>query len=429
MKGFLSFLICSMTLLALRSGALAATPAEGMNDPSIKAALESIQRNFEEEIETQVNICQIAAPEYKEQERAKYLFRLFQEGHLQNVRIDAAGNVLGDRPGKFAHPHLVFAAHLDTVFPEGTNVHVERQGMLLKGPGINDDCRGLAVMVSIIRAMDRARLQTQGTITFVADVGEEATGDLRGMKELFGKTMAGKIDEMISVEGPFPIDWVANQSVGSYRYRLTYSGPGGHSFANFGNANPIHALGRAIAAIDAFEVPASPKTTFNVGVISGGTSVNSIAASASADIDLRSTDNQELEKENRQLRAAAQRALDEENQRWQGRGKIQMHLEQSGYRPSGLTPASSSLVKTIAAVHEAMKLPPIGLRAESTDANIPTSMGIPAITVGGGGISYGPHTVHESADITNAWIGTQRDFLLTVMLANESVVHTEAAKP
>ena len=186
------------------------------------------------------------------------------------------------------HPNVVLAAHLDTVFPEGTDVKVTRDGDVLKGPGIGDDCRGLTVILSVARALNEGHVQTPGTITFVADVGEEGLGDLRGMKELFGETLRGQIDDFISVDGTGL--GIVNTGVGSNRYKVTFKGPGGHSYGAFGMANPIQAMGRAIAKIDAFEVPSDPKTTFNVGRVGGGTSVNAIPFEAWMEVDMRSAD-------------------------------------------------------------------------------------------------------------------------------------------
>src|SRR6185369_9262801 len=189
-------------LLLLTAGVcLGQTPAELSNDATVRAAMEAAKRNEPLTLDLQVRLCEIPAPPFQEAVRGQELKRLFQELGLRDVRIDAAGNVIGVRPGKAARPNLVFAAHLDTVFPEGTNVKVTRQGEILKGPGIGDDCRGLAVMLAVIRALNDGRVTTPGTITFVADVGEEGLGDLRGMKSLFFDSLKGQIDKFVSVDG------------------------------------------------------------------------------------------------------------------------------------------------------------------------------------------------------------------------------------
>jgi tripeptide aminopeptidase len=259
-----------------------------LKDASVSAAVSAVKKNEPWVLEEQVRLCEIPAPPFKETARGKAYAQAFRDLGLENVRIDKVGNVLGERPGAAARPHVVFSAHLDTVFPEETDVRVTRLGSVLKGPGIGDDCRGLAVVIGVIKAMADANVQTEGTITFVGTVGEEGLGDLRGVKQLFEGDLKGKIDRFVSVDGTGL--GVTHIGVGSKRYRVTFKGPGGHSYGAFGLANPIHALGRAIAKIGDFQVPTDPKTTFNVGRIGGGTSVNSIAFEAWAEVDMRSAD-------------------------------------------------------------------------------------------------------------------------------------------
>ena len=394
--------------------ALAQTPAELANDPTVRAALEAVRRNEPAAIEQEVSVCEIAAPPFHEEARGQELKRLFTGLGLQEVRIDKAGNVIGVRPGRAAHPNLVFAAHLDTVFPEGTNVKVTREGTVLKGPGIGDDCRGLALMLSVIRSLREAHVETPGTITFVADVGEEGLGDLRGMKELFGVTLKGQIDKFVSVDGTGL--GVVNVGVGSYRYRVTFKGPGGHSYGAFGMANPIQAMGRAIAKIDAFEVPSRPKTTFNVGRVGGGTSVNAIPYEAWMEVDMRSSDPAALKALDEKFNAAVKQAVQEENQRWNNRGAVTVSPELVGIRPAGETPRSSPIVETALAVSRALGVEEV-LREGSTDANVPMNLGIPAITISGGGAGTGAHSLNETFDTRDSWKGTERALLLAVALA------------
>jgi acetylornithine deacetylase/succinyl-diaminopimelate desuccinylase-like protein len=245
------------------------SPGDLLKDPAVKAAVDAAKATEAQTIADQIRFCEIPAPSFKEEARGVELKRVFTQLGLRNVRVDKVGNVLGEYPGAAAaHPHLVLAAHLDTVFPEGTNVKVTREGNLLKGPGIGDDCRGLAVMVAIIREMRKADVKTPGAVTFVANVGEEGLGDLRGVKELFNTTLKGQIDRFVSIDGTGV--HVTNVAVGSHRYRVTFKGPGGHSFGAFGMANPMGAMGRAIAKIQELQVPKQPRTTFNVGRIGGG---------------------------------------------------------------------------------------------------------------------------------------------------------------
>jgi len=403
-----------LILAAAATAAFAQSPTALVNDPAIRAAFDAVKRNEPAMIETQVKVCEIPAPPYHEDERGKELERLFQQAGLKNVQIDKAGNVVGVRPGKAAHPNLVFAAHLDTVFPEGTNVKVTRDGTVLKGPGIGDDCRGLAVMLGVIRALDEAHVETPGTITFVADVGEEGLGDLRGMKQLFHETLKGQIDKFVSVDGIGL--GMTNIGVGSNRYKVTFKGPGGHSYGAFGMANPIQAMGRAIAKIDAFEVPAQPKTTFNVGRVGGGTSVNAIPFESWMEVDMRSADPAALKTLDTKFHAALKEAVDEENRHWNNRGAVSVSAELVGVRPAGQTPENSAIVQTSMAVSRAMGLAET-LHEGSTDSNVPMSLGIPAVTISGGGLGTGAHSLNETFDTRDSWKGTQRALLLAVSLA------------
>jgi tripeptide aminopeptidase len=389
-------------------------PSQLLRDPTVSAALEAVERNEPEMVNEQVRVCEIPAPSFKEQVRGLELKRLFEKLGLQNVYIDKSGNVLGTRPGAAPRPNLVFAAHLDTVFPEGTNLKVTRQGTLLKGPGIGDDCRGLVVMLGVIRALNEAHVQTPGTITFVANVGEEGLGDLRGMKQLFYESLKDKIDKFISVDGTGL--GVVNVGVGSYRYRVSFKGPGGHSYGAFGMANPIHAMGRAIAKISDFEVPSNPKTTFNVGRVGGGTSVNSIPFEAWFEMDMRSADVKALEVVNEKFKLAVQTAVEEENKRWNNHGKITGAPELVGLRPAGETPVDSPIVQTALSVSRALGIAEV-LREGSTDSNVPMNLHIPAITISGGGTGKDAHSLNESFDTRDSAKGTQRAVLLAVSLA------------
>jgi tripeptide aminopeptidase len=403
-----------IVLLAAAAACFAQSPADLAKDPAVRAAFEAVQRNEPQGIEQQVRVCEIPAPPFHEEVRGRELKRLFDELGLRDVRIDAAGNVIGVRPGKAARPNVVLAAHLDTVFPEGTNVKVTREGTVLKGPGIGDDCRGLAVLLGVVRALNDAKVETPGTITFVADVGEEGLGDLRGMKQLFGETMRGQIDKFISIDGTGL--GITHIGVGSNRYKVTFKGPGGHSYGAFGMANPIQAMGRAIAKIDAFEVPKDPKTTFNVGRVGGGTSVNAIPFEAWMEVDMRSADPVSLKAVDTKFHAALKEAVDEENRRWNGRGAVSVSAELVGVRPAGQTPKDNPIVQTAMAVSRSLDIAEV-LHEGSTDSNVPMNLGIPAITISGGGAGTGAHSLNETFDTKDSWRGTQRALLLVVALA------------
>ena len=387
--------------------------AELLADRTIAAALERAKVNEPEIIAEQIRVCEIPAPPFAEEKRGLEFKNIFTRLGLQNVRIDAVGNVLGERPGKGPKPHLVLAAHLDTVFPAETAVKVTREGSWLKGPGIGDDCRGLAVLIGVIRAMNEAKVVTNGPITFVANVGEEGLGDLRGTKALFNDTLKGRIDRFVSIDGTGL--GMTHVGVGSFRYRLSYKGPGGHSYGAFGRVNPIHALGRAIAAISEFQVAKEPKTTFNVGRIGGGTSVNSIPFEAWAEVDMRSHDKASLDAVHEKFLAAADKAAADENKRWSD-GTITVEKKSVGVRPPGATPATDYAVTAAASVTRALGIP-IEWSTGSTDSNVPMSLGIPAITIDGGGDGRDAHALTERFDTTDSWKGTQRALLIAAALA------------
>ena len=385
-----------------------------MQDANVRAAIESARAAERELIEDQVSLCEIPAPPFMEAGRAIAYKRRFEALGLANVRIDKVGNVLGERLGRAPRPHLVFSAHLDTVFAEGTDVRVTRDGNQIRGPGISDDCRGLAVVLGVVRALKWANVQTAGRITFVGTVGEEGLGDLRGVKHLFDEELKGQVDRFVSVDGAGLS--ITHVGVGSRRYRITLRGPGGHSYGAFGLVNPIHALGRVIEKIAKLQVSSQPRTTFNVGRIGGGTSINSIASEAWMEVDLRSTDPVALRSVDTRFHEAIDAALAEENERWAYRGHLSAERDLVGDRPVGRTQAGSPVVQAAVSVTEVLGLP-VSLRAGSTDANIPMSMKIPAITIDGGGKGFGVHSLGETFDSAESWKGTQRATLLAVALA------------
>ncbi len=415
-----------LTLTATLMIALAAAPAAAQQDAanlgatlladaSIKAAVVAIRAAEPQTIDDQVRLCEVEAPPFKETKRAEVYARLFRDAGLQNVRIDKEGNVLGDRPGAQPRPRLVFSAHLDTVFPEGTDVKVKREGTILRGPGIGDDCRGLAVVLAVIRAMNQAKIHTPGTITFVGTVGEEGLGDLRGVKYLFNEGLKGQIDRFVSIDGTGL--GITHIAVGSLRYRVTFRGPGGHSYGAFGLSNPLHALGRAVEKISQFEVPADPKTTFNVGRVGGGTSVNSIPFEAWFEMDMRSASPSALQAIDAKFHRAVDDAVREEDARWK-KNVLSVDKALVGNRPAGQTPADAPIVQAAISVTRALGFA-VTLDEGSTDSNIPMNLGIPAITIDGGGRGREAHALGESFDSTNSWQGSQRALLLAIALAQQ----------
>lgn len=389
-------LLGAMLLAAIPFPLVAQAPvAIPREHPAIKSALEAIQRDNAWTLEQQASICEIPAPPFKEEVRAAEMKRRFEALGLGSVHLDSIGNVIAVRKGTGTGPTVAIAGHLDTVFPEGTDVTVKTSGTKLTAPGIGDDCRGLATVLAVARAMQNAKIETPGTILFIANVGEEGPGNLRGVRYLFRKPPM-KIDYFISVDGTGL--GLTTGAVGSQRYLVQYQGPGGHSYGAFGMANPIHALGRAIAKISEFQVPASPRTTFNVGMVSGGTSVNTISPLGAMEVDMRSESPQELAKLDAQFNAALKAALREENARWpNARDTVSLKLIDMGIRPAAQVNDTSFIARTALAAGQSLGFTaPTG--ASSTDANFPMSLGIPAITIDGGGVGRGAHSLAESYD-------------------------------
>lgn len=310
MKGLAVLLLLALTQAAVAQERAVEIGARLLADPLVAAALEAARRNEPRILEEQVRLCEIPAPSFQEERRAAAVRAIFEDVGLRNIHVDAVGNLLGERPGRAPRPHVVLAAHLDTVFPEGTNVTVRREGSRLVGPGIGDNCRGLAALIGVARALHESKIETPGTITFVANVGEEGLGNLRGARHLFETELRSQIDRFVSIDGS-GIGFT-HLGVGAERYRVTFKGPGGHSYYAFGNANPVHALGRAIAKTATLSVPKDPRTTFNVGRICGGTSINSIAFEAWMEVDMRSHDAASLEDLDRRFHIAVDEAVREE---------------------------------------------------------------------------------------------------------------------
>ncbi len=362
-------------------------------DPRVRSALDSLRSHEAWLIEQQISICQIEAPPFKERRRAEDFAARFRALGYANARLDSIGNVIVERPGDPGEPVLVLSAHLDTVFPEGTDVTVRQSGDTLRGPGIGDDCRGLAVLLAIGRSLNETSVRTRGTIIFVGTVGEEGAGNLRGVRHLVDVSLKDRVDHFVSIDDAgFTL---VTAAVGSNRYRVTYRGPGGHSYTDFGMPNPNHALGRAIALLSEVRVPEHPKTTYSVGIVAGGTTVNAISATASMDVDLRSESPTSLATLDSTFRRAVASALAAERARWPTSSTaLDVKIDTIGIRPAGTQSDASELVR--AAISTARELGiTVKPEASSTDANYPISRGIPAITIGYGGIARGTHSLAE----------------------------------
>ena len=377
-----------LLLLAITTWAFAQTPEAKvksiLDHPKFKLAGDFLDADYDRFVRELIEITEIPAPPFKEKVRAAaYLEKLRQLG-LQDVEMDAEGNVMGLRKGHGGGPLLAVLAHLDTVFPEGTDVKVKRKGTRLEAPGVGDDSRGLALMLEVIRTLDAAKFETKSDILFVGNVGEEGEGDLRGVKYLLTKgKYKDRVKQFISIDGgePGPI---TNGGTGSKRFRVIFTGPGGHSYGAFGLVNPAYAMGNAIHKFSRLTVPLQPKTTFNVGVVNGGTSVNSIPFEVSMDVDMRSESKEELSKLVDSFHGLLFAAVEEENKaRSIAQGKIKVEAKLIGDRPAGETSRDSAIVKIVATVVQSFGLKPT-YNISSTDSNIPISMGIPAVTIGRG---------------------------------------------
>ena len=363
-----------------------------------------------------IRICEIPAPPFKEQERARYFVARFIELGLADVHTDSEGNVIGFYRGEIEEPLLVLSAHLDTVFPEATDVRVRREGPRLCAPGIADNVAGLAALIGLIQTLNTARIKPRGTLAFVATVGEEGEGNLRGVRHLFSEgRLAGKVSSFISFDGP-GVEYITHQALGSRRYRVTLDGPGGHSWGDFGVVNPVHALGRIVARLADYRAPIEPRTTYNVGRIEGGESVNVIPQRAAMDVDLRSASETELTRLEEFLLAAITQAIADENALRVASGQsLKVDVKLIGNRPSGETPRQALLVQTAIEASRALGVAPVLNRA-STDSNIPISLGLPAITIGVGGLSGDSHRLSEWYDPTGRELGYKRALLLALAM-------------
>jgi len=393
-------------------------------DARCARGLDWIAKNSSWVTEQQMRLSEIPAPEFGEAERGKALAAIFQSAGLK-VRTDEIGNVIGESAG--SEPGVVlFVAHLDTVFPAGTDVSVKRDGTRLVGAGISDNAAGLGALAGLARALSESRVKTKKTIALAGDVGEEGEGNLRGVRALVD-SYGSRLSAVIAVDGP-STDYITTQGIASRRFEVTVTGPGGHSWSDFGEPNPITALARGIVKFSSIRIPENPRSSFNFGVIEGGTSVNSIPARTSVKVDLRSEDESELNRLEASLRDAMTAGVRGENAASPGAGddyaqlnpqSLEIKFTSLGTRPAGKLPSDSPLLATMRSVDSYL-----GNRARlersSTDANIPLSLGIPAVAVGGGGRGGGSHTPEEWYDPTGRDLGLKRLYLAAIALAGLS---------
>ena len=372
-----------------------AAPAFAQSE-SLVAAHAKIAADYDKTVAEVIELTEIPAPPFKETARAQRVQEKFTALGLENVHVDAVGNVIGTRPGKDrAAKALMVAAHLDTVFPPDVPIKVRREGDTLHAPGIGDTTVTVAALLTFVRAMDAGKVQTPRDIIFVANVGEEGQGDLRGIRHIFSASpLKPRIGDFISFDGS-TVGRITNSAVGSRRYRVAFKGPGGHSYGAFGLVNPMVAMAGTVSGMYTISIPQDVKTTYAASTIAGGTSVNSIPNLILAEFDMRSASPANLKTvETRFLQIIEESVAAENAARDTRYGKISAMPDLSGDRPAGTTPASDPLVQAAAKVLTASGYDAT-LTASSTDSNIPISMGIPAITLSAGGGGFRAHALDE----------------------------------
>jgi len=380
--------------------------------PEVQAAFRQLEAEDSQTLRDQIELTEIPAPPFGEAARAEEFRRRLEALRPDEVWIDSEGNVLARLRGTEGRRTVAVSGHLDTVFPLETDVTVRMSGDTLFAPGIADDGRGIAAVIALLRTLRDSRLRTRDDLLFIGTVGEEGLGDLRGVKHLFGPEGPG-IDAFLSIDGTAD-HGITHMALGSYRYRVTFTGPGGHSWGAFGLANPVHALGRAIALFDERGnslTRRGPRTSYTVGRIGGGTSVNSIPFDAWMEVDMRSEDQESLDSIDLAFRAAMNEALEESNRIRREGPPLRLDIERIGDRPSGEIALSEPFLQRALAVTLAFGLVP-ELTRSSTDSNVPISRGIPSMTLGGGGIGGRAHALDEFYINANGPRGLQRILLL-----------------
>jgi len=367
--------------------------------PAFAAAHESLRAGHDRLVEEIITLTEIPAPPFQEARRAAAFLDMLRGHGLEEVQLDGIGNVTGIRRGRGNGQMVALAAHLDTVFPEGTDVTVRREGTKLFAPGIGDDTRGLAVLLAFIRALDAGGIETEQDLLFVADVGEEGKGDLRGIRYLFAEgPYRDRIAAFFTFDSP-EMESIVTQGVGSHRYRISFRGPGGHSFSAFGTVNPAHVMADVVAGMARWSVPKEPRTTYCASVFGGGSSINAIPEEVWAEIDLRSASQEELNRLDSDLHMLIAAAVEAENARNDtSHGQITVDARRVGTRPAGSTPEAAPI---LAACAQALVAFGFEMKpgAGSTDANMPMSLGIPAVKIGTGGSGGRAHTLDEWIDV------------------------------
>lgn len=403
-----------LTMATLSTRATDLSIARLAQDPACARGLAWIESSQAWVSDQHVRLTEVPAPEFGEKRRAELLQNILNGVGL-TARIDETGNVIAERVGLQTDRVILLAAHLDTVFPAETNVRVRRDGKRLIAPGISDNGSGLAALVAVARAFVESSIRTDATIVFAGDVGEEGEGNLRGIRALV-EAYGPRLAAVIAIDGPSTTH-ITTQGVASKRFEIKIAGPGGHSWSDFGAPNPITAISRGIVQFSSVRVPDSPRSSYNFGLVQGGTSVNTIPDEALVKVDLRSETEAELSRLETVLREAMQAGLTAEiSARRAAAGSLQIHVRSLGARPAGKLPDNSPLLQAIRDVDRFLGN---SSRSESssTDANLPLSMKIPAVSLGGGGKGGGAHTLAEWYDPAGRELGVKRLFLLTAALA------------
>lgn len=368
----------------------------------------------------QLGLCEIPAPPFGEARRAQHLRDRLQELCGVQTSFDEEGNVIGVIGGVQPKPVVIVSAHLDTVFPEGSDVRVRVHGRRLHAPGISDNASGLVVLLTLARVIREHGLRPSGTLVLLGSVGEEAHGNLRGVRHFFTRSQWVQhhgVDAFMALDG-HGLERIVHRGLGSRRFRVQMTGPGGHSWGDFGLVNPIHAIAYLVVELSQCPFSDQPRSSLNVGTVWGGRSVNAIPQSASVDVDMRSTDASEIDRLERYLRRAAEKAVSQELRRASDEaGRIQVQIELLGERPAGEVPPDSRLLHVAAEATRAFGVEPVW-ECASTDANIPISVGIPAIALGSGGLSGGVHTLHEWYDPCTRETGIKRALLAALALTS-----------
>lgn len=383
----------------------------------VAAALEDLKNNAPEAMKLQVALCEIPAPTFHEEVRAAEIVRIMKSYGLEDVVIDEIGNVIGRRPGRGNGPTLAVGAHMDTVFPEGTPIKVRQEGNRYYAPGIGDNCSGLRTMLETLRTLQKNGIETEGDLLFVGTVGEEGNGDIRGSKHIFDTR--SDIDGFIAVDNT-DVTRILHAALGSHRWRCTIEGKGGHSYLAFGKVpSAIHAMCLAGGRIAHIQPNRESSTTFTIGTIKGGTSVNTIAPSCTVDIDVRSLETADIVAVDEQIRKAFEEAVAEEHAIWgitDPEAFLTVKIEQIGDRPAGHRPHDCPVLQASRAAQKLLGIPLKNYTWSSTDANKPVSMGIPATCLSAGGVQKLTHTVKEYFDDIDTHLGAQMLLLTTLEL-------------